>query len=63
MSKSNTFIGNDSVEQTKQTYLIQPCPLCTVNHDYKFKGKIIECICGAFIKESPDKKGRLVRVG
>jgi hypothetical protein len=62
MSKQDTFVGED-LQDRKQTYINQPCPLCTVNHDYKFKGRIIECICGAFIKESLEKKGRLVRVG
>ena len=61
MSKQE-FITED-INRISQGMIQQPCPLCTVNHDYKFKGKIIECICGAFIKESPDKKGRLVRVG
>ena len=62
MGKYESFTSEDSDKQ-KQGYIQQSCPICTVNHDYKFKGKIIECICGAFIKESPDKKGRLVRVG
>lgn len=64
MSKSNTFVTGDSVEQTKQTYIIQPCALCSANFDFLLKGRTIQCgCCGAWVKEDPAHKRKLIRVG
>jgi hypothetical protein len=50
-------------EDVRSTYINQGCPVCSVNHDYKLRGRSILCICGAVLRESPDKKNRLIRVG
>lgn len=57
---SKTYVAE---EHTKTGFINQPCCVCDVIHDYNFRGRTIECICGAILRESADKKHKLVRVG
>lgn len=52
-------------QQEKKDYIRQPCPRCTLNHDYRLNGRTITCICGCKIAMVTDKSGRttLQRVG
>jgi hypothetical protein len=50
-------------EHTKTGYIIQSCAVCDTNHDYQFRGRTIVCICGAVLRESADKKHKLIRIG
>ena len=62
MSK-DTFVGED-LQDRKQTYIIQTCALCSANFDFPLKGRTIQCgCCGAWVKEDPNHKRKLIRVG
>ena len=45
----------------KSTYIQQTCAICSVNHDYKLRGRTVMCVCGAYLVEG--SKGKLKRVG
>lgn len=60
MSKSDVFIS-----ENKQvvSYLAQQC-FCGIIFDFPFKGRVLRCPgCDYLLKEDPDHKHRLIRVG
>lgn len=64
---SSTFVSGDekNYDGKRQitSYLNQQC-FCGIIHDYAFKGRIIQCPgCGYQLKEDPNHKHRLIRVG
>lgn len=63
MKYSNKTRTYEDQQAEHKNYIIQPCSQCNVNHDYSFAGRTIQCICGALLRESPDKRHKLIRVG
>lgn len=55
-----TFEETDKYNN-KSTYIQQSCAVCNTNHDYKLKGRTVQCTCGAWLVEG--SKGKLKRVG
>ena len=63
MSKINSTITYEDADKysNKSSYIQQSCAICNVNHDYKLKGRTVQCTCGAWLVEG--SKGKLKRVG
>lgn len=58
--KTTTFEETEKYS-SRPSYIIQACAVCNTNHDYKLKGRTIQCTCGAFLVEG--SKGKLKRIG
>jgi len=51
-------------EDRRNSYKIQTCSTCDWNWDFNLGGRVMQCGgCGAWNKESSDKKNKLIRVG
>ena len=63
MSKNESTITYEDADKynNKPSYIIQGCAVCNTNHDYKLKGRTVQCTCGALLVEG--SKGKLKRVG